>query len=185
MLRRLSEKQVLKKLNIPDFRHLTKEKAIQLASMIPQMDPEVAKKALEQYPHLIDLLISLNKEHSFLIKKGLDDNTESVKMFHETINAELERLSKELEKDGISQEEREKIRERRLELVKLELEKDTENKNFIIKAWNFALAKVAIIGGVAVATLGVVIKVFGANDEECDDEELDSGEESDYDYIEE
>ena len=50
--KRYSEEAVLKILDIPDFRHLTKDKAIEFVSMIPQMDPEVAIKALEQFPQL-------------------------------------------------------------------------------------------------------------------------------------
>ena len=46
MNRTLSEQKVLKKLDIPDFRHLTKDKIIAFASLLPQMDTEVAKKAL-------------------------------------------------------------------------------------------------------------------------------------------
>ena len=48
MKHRLSEKKVLKKLGIPDFRHMTKDKVMGFASMLNQMDPEVAKKALEK-----------------------------------------------------------------------------------------------------------------------------------------
>ena len=50
MSRPLTEQQVLKKLKIEDFRHLTKDKVIAMASMLDKMDPEVAKKALEQFP---------------------------------------------------------------------------------------------------------------------------------------
>ena len=46
----LSEQQVLRKLGIKDFRNMTKAKVIHLASMLDKMDPEVAKKALEQFP---------------------------------------------------------------------------------------------------------------------------------------
>ena len=46
MSRTLTEKKVLKKLGIDDFRHLTKEKVITMATMLDKMDPEVAKKAL-------------------------------------------------------------------------------------------------------------------------------------------
>ena len=46
----LSEKDVLKKLGIDDFRHLSKKNIMHFASMIDRMDPEVAKKALEQFP---------------------------------------------------------------------------------------------------------------------------------------
>lgn len=44
MSRTLTEKKVLKKLGIDDFRHLTKEKVITMATMLDKMDPEVAKK---------------------------------------------------------------------------------------------------------------------------------------------
>ena len=45
MARSLTEQKVLKKLGIDDFRHLTKDKVITMASMLDRMDPEVAKKA--------------------------------------------------------------------------------------------------------------------------------------------
>lgn len=47
MSKQLTEAQVLEKLNIPDFRHLSKDNVMSFASMIQDMDPEVAKKALE------------------------------------------------------------------------------------------------------------------------------------------
>ena len=40
----LTEIQVLDKMGIPDFRHMTKDKVMSFATMLPQMDPEVAKK---------------------------------------------------------------------------------------------------------------------------------------------
>ena len=47
MSKQLTEAQVLEKLNITDFRHLSKDNVMSFASMIQDMDPEVAKKALE------------------------------------------------------------------------------------------------------------------------------------------
>ena len=49
MSRKLTEAKVLKTLEIPDFRHMTKDKIGSFVSMLPNMDPEVAKKALDQY----------------------------------------------------------------------------------------------------------------------------------------
>ena len=43
----MTEDKVLRKLDIPDFRHMTKDKVVSFVSMLPQMDPEVAKCALE------------------------------------------------------------------------------------------------------------------------------------------
>lgn len=50
MARTLSEQKVLKKLGIPDFRHMSKDKIVAFTTMLPKMDSEVAKKALEQFP---------------------------------------------------------------------------------------------------------------------------------------
>ena len=46
MNRALSEVQVLKKLNIEDFRHLTKDKVMTMVTMLDRMDPEVDKKSI-------------------------------------------------------------------------------------------------------------------------------------------
>ena len=50
MKRTLTETQVLNKIGKPDFRHITKEDVVSLVSMLPQMDVEVAKKVIEQFP---------------------------------------------------------------------------------------------------------------------------------------
>ena len=50
MEKTLTEKQVLKQLDIKDFQCLSKDKVIKMASIIDKMEPEVAKKALEQFP---------------------------------------------------------------------------------------------------------------------------------------
>lgn len=53
MSKLLTEKKILKKLNIEDFRHLTKDKVITMASMLDKMDPEVAKKHLNSFRNLL------------------------------------------------------------------------------------------------------------------------------------
>ena len=53
MKKSLNEKQVLKKLNIKSFSEVTTDKAISFSSMLPHMNPDVAKKALEQFPDFI------------------------------------------------------------------------------------------------------------------------------------
>lgn len=44
MKKSLDEKKVLRKLGIDDFRHMTKDKVMVMASMLDKMDPEVEKK---------------------------------------------------------------------------------------------------------------------------------------------
>lgn len=52
MSKPFTEQRVLKKLGIQDFRHLTKDKVITMASMLDKMDPEVAKKSNRAIPEL-------------------------------------------------------------------------------------------------------------------------------------
>ena len=63
MRRSYTEKQVLKKLGISDFRHLSKDKVIKFASMVPNMQPEVAKKALEQFPNFASTSLDLMRDY--------------------------------------------------------------------------------------------------------------------------
>ncbi len=47
-----NEKKVLDKLGIEDFRHLSKDKVVEFISMLPKMEPEVAKVAIAQLNQL-------------------------------------------------------------------------------------------------------------------------------------
>ena len=85
----LTEKQVLKKLDIPDFRHLTKGKVIDLASMLDRMDPEVAKKALEQFPEFAKAAKEILAEYKDTLDKGIASNNESVKAYYDVCNSSI------------------------------------------------------------------------------------------------
>ena len=50
--RRIDEKDLLKMLGIPSFRYMSKDKLASFVSALSDIDPDVAKKALEQFPDL-------------------------------------------------------------------------------------------------------------------------------------
>ena len=79
MSRTLSEQKVLKKLDIPDFRHLTKDKIIAFASLLPQMDTEVAKKALEQFPNFASTSLEVMREYKSILENAIVSNSETTK----------------------------------------------------------------------------------------------------------
>lgn len=81
MKRTLTEQKVLKKLGISDFRHMTKDKIVKFASMLPYMDPEVAKKALDQFPAFKELVSQLVVEYKAIVEKVLAENTASQDAF--------------------------------------------------------------------------------------------------------
>lgn len=150
----LTEQKVLKKLGIEDFRHLTKAKVITLASMIDKMDPEVAKKALEQFPEFAKTISEMLKEYKQILDKALDSNSESMKSYYDICNSIIESLKEELKDQELSFEERKYIIEQMKDVANMVGEKDTENKRF--------LASLSIIGGVVVAAIaGAVAAALG------------------------
>lgn len=154
--RLMNEEEVLKKLGIPDFRHLSKNTAIEFIGSIPQMDPEVAKKALEQFPELANMALGLAKEYKEGLEKAFEENGKSSDASLAVINAIIEVLTEELKKEECTAEERLHIIDKLTDLAKLTTEVHKDNQNFILKG-------LAIFAGV-VGTVAIgAIAVLGAN----------------------
>ena len=158
MGRSLTEQKVLKKLGIEDFRHLTKDKVIKMASMIDKMDPEVAKKALEQFPGFANTTKEMLVEYKNTLDKSLESNRESVQTFYNSCNSMIESLQKQLEDKNLTFEERKYIIDTMLEISKMMEAKDSENKKF--------LATMALIGATVVGTVTAILaSTLGGNTE--------------------
>ena len=170
MSKLLSEQAVKKKLGIDDFRHLTKDKIISLASMIHRMDPEVAKKALEQFPKFSETTSDILKDYRTTLDKGLESNAESVKVYYDSCNTIIQALERELENEELTFDERKYILEQMRYVAEMIGEKDSENKRFI--------ATMAALGGLVVtvataylgATLGGKIRINSDDDDNSDEE---------------
>ena len=158
MSRTLREDKVLKKLDIVDFRHLTKDKVITMASMLDRMDPEVAKKALEQFPEFAQTTKEMLTEYKDTLDKGLQDNKDSVQAYYDACQSIIDSLQKQLEKNDLSFEQRKEIIDQMLEITKMMGIKDSENKKFIVK--------MAICGAAAVGLTAMALaSVLGGNSE--------------------
>lgn len=59
MKKQLTEQQVLDLLDIPDFRHLSKDKVMKFTSSLPDMEPSVAISALQQFPKFAETSIEI------------------------------------------------------------------------------------------------------------------------------
>lgn len=156
MKKNLTEQQVLKKLDIPDFRHLSKDKVMKFASMLPNMDPEVAKKALEQFPEFAKTSKEMLVDYKEILEKGMASNDESIKSCYDVSKMIIESLQKELDKENLTFEERKYIIDEMVKVSNMVNEKDTENKKFL-----FGLAMVA--GTVITTAIGVVASTLGSS----------------------
>ena len=176
MARTLTEQKVLKKLGIPDFRHMTKDKIVAFATMLPKMDPEVAKKALEQFPEFAKTASEIVSYYKEIIEKGFDYNEKSVDSFYLTCDAIIATLNDQLKDGTLSFEEKQIVIDKMIELAKMKSDKDTENKHFI----SDIVGKAAIGFGLAVAAVATVLGVqtqvgkVETSDDEDDPDIIDS-----------
>ncbi len=176
--RYLSEKRVLKKLGIPDFRHVTKDHVISLASMLPQMDPEVAKAALAQFPEFASSSLAALGDFKEELFRVFDSNDDSMKSVLDMYNRLMTNLEKICSRDDLTFDQQMEIARMMNQVAEEVSKKDTENKWFLFK--NALLALGAIAG--TIATFAVVL---GGNTQIADDDSTDDdiSDSDDYDEI--
>lgn len=130
MSRSLTEAKVLRKLDIPDFRHLTKDKVVSFVSMLPQMDPDVAKHALEQFPAFAETSLAIVG----CLKDGLgtivSGNAESMSEFNARCQEALSALEAELKREDLTEEGRKLVIDGIMGIIGAISQKDSENKEF-------------------------------------------------------
>jgi len=156
MSNQLTERGLLQQLDIPDFRHITKDKLMTFASMLQNMEPEVAKKALEQFPEFAKMTLNILKDYKGVMEKTLDENSESSKQCFDIYNEVVDALKSCLAKDDLPFEEKKYFIEKMMEVAKMAESKDSENKGF---NW-----KVVTLGAVAVfSAIGIGASILGGN----------------------
>ena len=172
----LTEQKVLKKLGIPDFRHMTKDKVVSFATMLPKMNPEVAKKALEQFPEFAASTKEIVSYFKETIDKGFDANNDSVQNFYRTCDNIIAILEKQLEDGELSFEEKNILIDKMISLAEMKNAKDTENKRFIldtVKTVGTCLFGFVLVGA---ALLGLQTDALTTpSNDDSDDSDSDNG----------
>lgn len=172
----ISENAVKRALKIDSFRNLSKDKIMQFASMIPYMDKDIAISIINQFPTLAefgeiaisgyfsicDKLLEQNKENQVAVIKG-----------YQTI---LDALSKRMEIDSITEEERKSITEDMITVADKIAEADWRNKKFLERTGTKILLGVLSVAALVGAGLGIR-SAFGDNglpqlEDETDDDTL-------------
>ena len=154
MSKKMDEKKALKAIKVKDFAELAPENVGKFVSVFAEMDPEVAKKALEQIPDLAHAAREMVAQYGDMVSKGLDANKESVKPFYEACQQILDSLDRELQKGDLTQEDRDRIIEHMMTVAKMMGEKDQQNKQFIADMVKAGGKVVLAAGFVLVALVG-------------------------------
>lgn len=165
----LDEAKALKKLGIPDFRHMTKNKVVEFASMLPKMDPEVAKAVLQQFPNFKELASGLISEYKNAVDKAMESNKQSQDSFYKTCDSIINALQNELMLDSINSEDRSRIEEKMIEVARMVSEKDSENKKFILKIMGALSIAIGVTAAAAAAVLGSSSKLSLGDSDDNDD----------------
>lgn len=170
MSKTLSEKQVLKQLKIKDFRHLSKDTVMKFASSIEHMDPEVAKKALEQFPNFAsavkDGIIEYKEVALNVIKSGDKDHDMLIRM----IDDEHQMLVKLLEANDLSLEDKLTIMNRLDTLQDKVCQANKEMRMYRLKVAG------TVLGAVLVGVLSLAA-ALGANSEVSNSDDNDNNNE--------
>ncbi len=152
-MKKLTENMVLKKLDIQGFDRLTPQKVIQMAPMLSEMEPEVAIKALEQFPEFSNTIKGVVGDIDKNLEKAMSENKEVTLKFYDSCKSTIDILNERLSKGDLQVEERKDILSTIVHLLEMMDHKDSENKKFL-----HTLSLICgAVGGVALASAAVVL----------------------------
>ncbi|MFF8554570.1 hypothetical protein ACF058_17245 [Streptomyces sp. NPDC015501] len=159
----MNEAAVKRKLGIPNWRNLSKDKVLKFAAAMPEMATEVRLKLIEQFPAFKDLgkadIDAVAEAH----KSTLAANENSQNHFYRPSQDQRDALRDDLGRDDLNWEQREVLHDRLDRNVRQVSEKDSESKQFL-----GAGMKVVAAAGAAALGLGVVFvggKIAGASED--------------------
>lgn len=154
--RTLTEKQILKKMGIPDFRHVTKDKIISFASLLPKMDKEVAMKALEQFPCFASASLDMIKNYKTILEKTIETVADSNRQTIDVYLNLMGNYEEILHQEKMSFDEQIYILNEMKDIAILIDKCENENKN--------TLRKIAGYGSVAIISVITILANVLGND---------------------
>jgi len=149
-----NENDVYQVLGVSDLKNLSKEKVIQLVNTIPEIDPKVALKMLEQIPEFSKTATTMVGYLKDTVKSVLKENNSSSDRAFRAYEVILNNFSEQLKKPFITKKEKREITEKMIEIADKIAAKDSENKTFLSRAVNG-------VGVVVAGTIGVFATILG------------------------
>lgn len=146
------EEAVKKMLGIESFRQLSGPRIVEFVNMIPQMEPEVAIKALGQFPELMKGMLGLAEEGKSAYVAALDANEKSSEATLTRMDAIIDIFRAQLDRDDLTPEERNHINDCLMRLNADNVEVHKMNQDLIWRGLKVAAGIVGtcVIAGVAV-----------------------------------
>ncbi len=146
------ELQVLNYLGIDNFRQLTKDHAIKILSDLKDMDPELAKAVIAQFPEYAGVLKTVATEWTNAYNKSLESNDKSQESVVEIRKQVISRIQVELDNPDLSFDEKKELLAKMSQEADKVQEADKENKKFIA-----GIFKTILTGGTFLACTGLCL----------------------------
>ena len=150
--------QVKEYLNIPDFRHVTRDKLIQFVSLIPDMDREVAIKTIEQFPEFCGCATIMVRHYESMCDSILTKNGNSVQSVMDGYKQTLEILKDLASANDIDSTDKRYFAEKMVDVADKMAALDTRNKEFLAGVLKGITCFVAAVILICAAVLGVRVK---------------------------
>ena len=109
MDRTLTEQQLLNRLDIPDWRHMSKDKLIAFASNMQNLDPEVAKDAIAKFPKFSEMGTGIVNVLKTSLDNVIANDKEADSKAYEINYSILNNLDKRLQKRFLFPSKRKQI----------------------------------------------------------------------------
>lgn len=157
----INEDELKKRLGIDSWRNLSKDKFIDFVSELPNMSKEVAMKVVEQFPNFRDLALGTFDQVQQQATGAVNANWKSQKKIHRAFKQYRDILSKELDRENLSPEDRFTVLRLLKEAIDTEALKDSEHKAFVLRALGMVGAAAAIVLATGLTVLGGKARIGG------------------------
>lgn len=127
----LSEEDIKKKLNITDFRSLSKDKIIEFVSLLPRMDKDEALAIINQFPNYSDMSKVMINQMTNLCNNAIKSDENTHKEIIQSYKSVLLTLQEELKNEQLTPQDKDKINCQMLEIINGMSAKDSERKKLI------------------------------------------------------
>ena len=129
-MRQISDKDLLKMFGISSFHHMTKDKLANFVSALPAIDPEVAKKALEQFLDLSTAMVEIVSHYRGVVSECLAESDGDTRLCLETCASIVASIQQELSKGNLAAEQQKSLIDQSMELVRMMREIEADGKQF-------------------------------------------------------
>lgn len=152
-----SEVEIKNALGIESWRNLSKDKFIGFLDTLPEVEPAVALKLVDQIPHIGTLARGVVEDAEKEYNAALTSNEQSQERVHQIHLERLAVLKAELGKD-LTPKERMRVLDDIREINSNALSKDSENKRFISEQLEKKLETAGYAAAVLIAVVVVAAK---------------------------